>query len=95
MSLNRYDARRDDNEKQIIDALEKAGFMVYRDLRVDLLLYHPVYGFDAMEVKSRGKPLKPKEGPQKEFVESTGCPIVNDPETAVRTAIERGKRKKK
>lgn len=77
MSINRYDAKRDDTEPGIIRDLEKRGYFVWRRLPVDLLVWHPVFGFDCIEAKSAGKPLKPKDGPQKEFVELTKCPIIN------------------
>jgi hypothetical protein len=88
----RYDARRDDTEPSIVEALQKAGWHVWRKLPVDLLAWHPVHGYRCLEAKSEGKPLKPKDGPQKEFVEITGCPIVNDPEKALEVLRDSGAR---
>ncbi len=42
MSLNRYAAKRDHSEPEIVNALRKAGFSVYRlDTPVDLLIGVP------------------------------------------------------
>lgn len=79
----RFAARRDDTELQIVAALEKAGWHVWRKLPVDLLLFHVEHGYRVLEVKSEGKPLKPKPGPQADFVAVTGCPIVNSPGQAL------------
>lgn len=80
----RHDARRDAGESEIIEALQKAGWLVWRSLPVDLLCYHASTDtFRTLEVKSPGVPLKPKDGPQKDFCELTGCPIVNNPESAI------------
>ena len=85
MSYNkRHDARRDDTEPAIIEALEAAGWDVWRELPVDLLCYHPATDtFKTLECKSKDKPLKPKPGKQTEFIEQTGCPIVKTPEAAL------------
>ena len=85
MSYNkRHDARRDDTEPAIIEALEAAGWLVWRDLPVDLLCYHPALDtFKTLECKSEDKPLVPKKGKQLEFVMATGCPIVKTPEAAL------------
>lgn len=40
MSLNRWNARRDANEPAIVDALEKAGALVLRLNKFDLLVYY-------------------------------------------------------
>lgn len=81
----RFAARRDDSEPEIIEALNKAGWKVWRSLPVDLLLYHPGRNqFRVLEAKSIGKPLKPKPGPQERFVTATGCPIVDNPEDALK-----------
>jgi hypothetical protein len=83
----RFDARRDDTEPDIVDALQKAGWKVWRELPVDLLLWHPVKGYRTLEAKSEGKPLVPKKGPQEAFIALTGCPIVNNGEDAIK-AVE-------
>lgn len=80
----RFNARRDDTEPAIVAALEKAGWQVWRKLHVDLLCYHAATDtYRPLECKSTGKPLKPKKGPQKAFIDATGCPIVNTPEMAI------------
>lgn len=81
----RHDARRDDTEPAIVDALRKAGWHVWRELPVDLLCWHPVKGYRTLECKSEGKPLVPKEGPQEAFIALTGCPIVNNGVDAIRS----------
>ena len=83
----RLNARRDDTEKAIIEGLEKAGWTVWRELPVDLLLWRADKGYRVLENKSEGKPLVPKKGPQTEFVELTGCPIVNNAIDAIK-AVE-------
>lgn len=80
----RFAPRRDNTEPAIVEALKKAGWHVWRKLPVDLLLWHPQKGFDTLECKSVGKPLKPKEGPQEAFIALTGCKIVSDPEQAIK-----------
>jgi hypothetical protein len=56
MSLNRYAKRRDDNEEEIIKALESIGCTVYRlDQPVDLLVGRGAKNI-LIEVKDGGKP---------------------------------------
>lgn len=68
MSLNRYAKRRDENEKEIVAALEKAGCAVVRlDMPCDLLVScraRPAYNW-LIECKVPGGTLTPK---QKDFV---------------------------
>lgn len=68
MSLNRYAKRRDDNEKEIVAALEKAGCTVVRiDTPCDLLVScraRPAINW-LLEVKVPGGRLTK---PQKDFV---------------------------
>lgn len=56
MSLNRYDARRDENEGEIIAALEHAGCRVKRGSWVDLVAQRGSGTF-LIEVKTRGGKL--------------------------------------
>lgn len=54
--MRRYANRRDSNEKEIVDALEAIGAVVYRlDLPVDLLVGYRSRNF-LIEVKDGGKP---------------------------------------
>jgi hypothetical protein len=56
LSLNRYAKRRDGNEHEIVDALEKIGCLVHRLDWPDLLIQRGKDNF-LMEVKTkRGKP---------------------------------------
>ncbi len=89
MAYNRrYDAKRDDTEPDIVEALEKAGWHVWRELPVDLLAWRADKGYRVLEAKSLGVPLKPKKGPQADFVGVTGCPIVNNPEQALEAVCQ-------
>lgn len=83
-SNHKYGVRRDEGEPQIVEALEKAGWHVWRELPVDLLLYKPGIGFKALECKAPDKPLKPKKGPQEAFIALTGVAIVNNGIDAIR-----------
>jgi hypothetical protein len=76
----RHNARRDDTEPRVVADLKLLGWHVWRDLPVDLLLWHPVMGYRTLECKSIGKPLKPKKGPQEAFIALTGCQVVNSAE---------------
>lgn len=79
MGLNRYAARRDANEPDIIRGLEKCGFKVHQ-LRepVDLLIWPKAGGrFGLVEVKDpRQIPSKRRLKPSQVefFAESEGCP---------------------
>ena len=65
MSLNRWDARRDANEKEIVDTFEALGITVFRlDRPLDLLIGYKRKNY-LVEVKVLGKKLNNK---QKEFV---------------------------
>jgi hypothetical protein len=70
-------AKRDLAEPQIVEALEKIGAKVYRQLPVDLLVFFRDR-FYCLEVKTPGEPNHSKgrcEG-QDEFIKITHCPIV-------------------
>lgn len=65
MSLLRYDAKRDSNEKEIVNTLEKMGLSVYRlDKPLDLLVGYNKRNF-LVEVKSGTGTLTE---PQKDFI---------------------------
>lgn len=81
MSLNRYDARRDANEGDIIDGLKRTGFSVYQlNKPLDLLVWPKAGGrFGLIEVKDPKQPpsrrrLKPAQ--QEFFAQSEGCPRI-------------------
>jgi hypothetical protein len=80
VSLNRYDARRDANEAQIVKALRKAGVKVWLQDLPDLLtlwagLWLP------LEVKMPKGRLTPR---QVKFVAESNCPVVTDEVEALR-----------
>lgn len=50
MKNRRYDAKRDQAEPKIVEALEKAGWTVYRDLPVDLLCLKRI-NYETVEVR--------------------------------------------
>jgi hypothetical protein len=86
----RYDAKRDANEPDIVDALEGIGCQVWRELPVDLLYRLPTDPpsvLRTMEVKeplASGKPkLDKRQVEQAEFCAETGTPYVTTPEQAV------------
>ena len=72
MSLNRYAAKRDENERSIIDSLLKLGYLVYQlDQPVDLLVGRRGNRYWALlEVKMPGKKLT--DGQVQFFQESEG-----------------------
>lgn len=79
MSINRYDAKRDENEPEIIEVFEKLGISVVRlDTPVDLLLGYDNINY-LVEVKMPGKKLNQNQKDfQKEFkgnfwIVSTTC----------------------
>jgi hypothetical protein len=89
--MPRYAARRDLSEPGIVDALEKAGVLVYRKLPCDLLCRvksDPPGILRALENKTpQGKAAKLKlrkdQQEQAEFCEETGTPYVMTPEQAL------------
>ena len=89
MSLNRYAKKRDKSEPEIISALEKAGFMVWNYLPVDLLTWRIDKGFKPLECKTpyNGDGTQKKRKDQQkqiEFLQLTGCPLVLTPEQALK-----------
>lgn len=85
MSRHRYDARTDANERQIVDALQAAGYVVWQ-IRwpVDLLVGTPSGRWLPMEVKTaKGRLTEDQE----RFIATAGnCPtsVVRDAESAIR-----------
>lgn len=80
--------KRDNSEPDIIAALRKAGFRVYTELPVDLLVYRNDVGVKLLENKtptSTGKRRKRKDQQaQDEFIALTGTPVVLTAEEALR-----------
>lgn len=86
--MPRFAKKRDHSEPRIVEALEKAGFQVWRELPVDLLVWRPDIGFQCLENKTPTKTGKRRarkdQKAQDEFVKLTGTPVVLTPEEALR-----------
>lgn len=81
-------AKRDLSEPLIVEALEKAGWKVYRELPTDLLCWKAGKGFRVLECKTpRGKAGKPSTDKRRvkqiEFIELTGIQRVTSAEAAL------------
>lgn len=61
MSLNRYAARRDQNERPIVKALRKAGALVMQLGKFDLLVYYRGTLFMVDPKMPKGKPTKAQQ----------------------------------
>ena len=90
MSLNRFAARVDDSQGEIIKAIRKAGWQVWVIRKpVDLLVRLPAYDlWIPLEVKTpdaKGRRRSPdkRQVEQNEFIGMTGCPVVCTPEEAL------------
>ncbi len=92
MSILRYAKRRDHSEPEIRKALEKAGFVVFDHLPVDLLCFRPDQCRDGfvrlLEIKTPTKTGKRRKRKDQEaqdaFVKLTGTPIALTAEDALR-----------
>jgi hypothetical protein len=88
MTRPKYAPRRDISEPEIVSALLKAGYHVWRELPVDLLVWRPDTGFRLLENKTPTKTGKRRkrvdQQKQDEFVRLTGTPVVMTPEEALR-----------
>lgn len=87
MSRNRYAQKRDTTEPAIVEALEKAGWQVWRELPVDLLCFRAGV-FKTLECKTpRNKKLDPRKDKrrvkQDAFIAATGTARVTTPEAAL------------
>ncbi len=84
----RWDAKRDANEKPIVEALEAAGCGVWKDLPVDLLIRRPTDPpgvLRCVEVKMPGANPKRKDRQrQQDFCAATGTAYATTPEDALR-----------
>ena len=80
-------AKRDLSEPAIVDALQKLGALVYRELPVDLLVFYRGR-FMVLECKTEGQPKHSRKRckGQDDFIKATGCPVVKTPEMAL-TAV--------
>lgn len=91
VTLNRYAKKRDSAEPPIIDALERAGFDVWQRDEPDLFVRKsswPPGMVQLLEVKTgRGKKLTisadKRQEAQRNFLASTGTPIVRTPVEAL------------
>lgn len=86
MSVARFAKRTDTTQKAIVEALRKAGWMVWIIERpVDLLCWKPSKGFHCLECKTpRGKKnpkavIDKRQVEQIEFIEATGTRRVCTP----------------
>lgn len=84
VSLNRYAKRRDQGEREIVAALQLAGWTVWRELPCDLLLWKRGEGFRTLENKSAKARKRKDQQKQQEFLALTGTPIAKTPEEALR-----------
>lgn len=80
--------KRDESETEIVQALLRAGFAVWRDLPADLLVWRPDKGFQVLECKTptktgRRRRRKDQKG-QDDFVALTSTPVVLTAEEALR-----------
>jgi hypothetical protein len=86
--VKRYAMKRDVSEPQIVAALEKAGFRVWRELPVDLLTWRPDKGFQTLEAKTPTKTGKRRKRKDQEaqdaFIALTGTPVAMTPEAALK-----------
>jgi hypothetical protein len=78
-------AKRDANEKPIVDALEACGYSVFRHLPCDLLVPMGYGGLcRLLEVKMPSARPRKDQLTQREFLALTGTSIVRTPEEAIR-----------
>jgi len=86
-------SRRDNAEAAIVDALERAGWEVWRELPCDLLVYKPSKGFRTLETKSNKRAdgtvvLRKEQTKQAGFCLRTNTAYVTTPEEALRALGE-------
>jgi hypothetical protein len=86
----RRDAKRDENEPEIVDALERCGVHVWRHLPCDLLTYRQVCcpvcrgnNWLPLEVKMPHAKARADQPDQRAFLALTGTPIVRSAEDAI------------
>lgn len=93
MTIHRWAAKRDLSEPSIRDGLHKAGFLTWQRLPADLLVWHPVYGFDICECKTGNAKTRKDQEEQLRFLAVTQAPIVNTAEQAIEVLTLRGLRR--
>lgn len=76
--------KRDRGEPDIVEALEKAGWTVWRELPCDLLLFKPSKGFRTLENKAPDARPRKDQQKQADFIQRTNTPVVKTPEEALR-----------
>ena len=90
-SVLRRAAKRDLAEPSVVEALEAAGYMVWRELPCDLLVFR-AGRFYCLEVKTATKsgktPIRKDRAKQNSFCELTGTPRVTSAEMALRALGE-------
>ncbi len=88
---NRPDARRDANEPEIVEALEKCGYVVHRIGNPgDLLIWnHATRHWSCLEVKVPGGRMTPKQKEYRQDHPDIDIPLVETPEQAVREVFIR------
>lgn len=88
MSKPRYAGKRDLSESDIVKAIRKAGFQVWTQLPVDLLVWRPDKGFQLLENKTPTKTGKRRKRKDQEaqdaFIAMTRTPVALTPEEALR-----------
>ena len=86
--MPRFAAKRDQSEVEIVQALLRAGFAVWRHLPIDLLVWRPDKGFQLLELKTPTKTGRRRkrtdQKAQDDFIALTGTPVVLDAESALR-----------
>ena len=78
MSLNRYDARRDSNEPEIVKALRACGAKVRQQDFPDLLVKSR-RGIFLLEVENPENKYRRRSEKQQEFLRAWEVPIVKSP----------------
>lgn len=91
MTINRFAARRDANEPEIVAALERCGVQVWRlNEPCDLLTLFRGRWLP-MEIKTRTGRTQRAQERQAEFLASSGCPVVRSPQEAIEAVITAAK----
>ncbi len=87
----RPDARRDANEPEIVDALERRGYIVHRiGAPGDLLIWNPTnLSWQVQEVKIPGGRLTPKQKKYRQDHPRVDIPIVETAEQSLGEAFIR------
>lgn len=87
MSINRFDAKRDACEPDIVEALERCGVRVWRKLPCDLLTLYRGRWLP-LECKDPDAYVDKRQKEQIEFLDSTGTPIVRTADDALLVVVE-------